>query len=418
MFLDTIYSDFATHMQSSEFLLQARHPAYPKAFTRQRKLPLPALLAVMLSGMRKSLQAELDVFFANLQQQAQLMRHVSAQAFAQARAKLSVSAIPSLNDWLIQRAEQSGLVSRWRGLRLVAADASTMRFGLRASRVQRAALPDQILFGLFLPGAELMLAASLHGARECGERQMLVQHLERLSSTDLLLLDRGYPARWLVSLLNHRKQSFCMRVEQSGTGGFACVRTFLRSGLAEQIVRLRAPDGRDADDYDCPREPQTVRLVRHVAPNGALRVLMTNLMDAALFPASAFGDLYHQRWRIEESFKRLKHRLSLEHVSGLSQQAVQQDVAAKILCDNLQALTAAAAHAAANLADCARINHAYVHTALKPLLPALLLGQSVAKLLQGVLSLIARETRNHKEGQSKPRKPRPKPHKCMTQKAC
>ena len=38
---------------------------------------------------------------------------------------------------------------------MVAADASTIRFGLRASHVQRAALPDQILFGLFLPGAEL-----------------------------------------------------------------------------------------------------------------------------------------------------------------------------------------------------------------------------------------------------------------------
>ena len=200
--LASIFSDLATHMQSAEFLLQARHPAHPTAFTRQRKLPLPALVALLLSGMRMSLQVELDVFFAHLQQQAQLVRHVSAQAFAQARAKLSLCAIPGLNDWLIQRAERDGLVSRWRGLRLVAADASTVRFGLRASHVQRAVLPDQILFGLFLPGAELMLAASRHGLRECGERQMLVQHLERHSNNDLLLLDRGYPARWLVSLLN------------------------------------------------------------------------------------------------------------------------------------------------------------------------------------------------------------------------
>ena len=405
-------------MQSAEFLACARHSAHPKAFTRRRKLPLPALIALMLSGMRMSLQTELDVFFAHLQQQAQLVRHVSAQAFAQARSKLSFNAIPSLNDWLIQRAERDGLVSRWRGLRLVAADASTMRFGLRASHVQRAALPDQVLFGLFLPGAELMLATSLHGLRECGERQMLVQNLERLSSTDLLLLDRGYPARWLVSLLNHRGHSSCMRVEQAGTGGFSCVRDFLRSGQLEQTVTLRAPDRCDADDYECPAEPQTVRLVRHVAPDGQLRVLMTNLMDISRFPASSFGDLYHQRWRIEEAFKRLKHRLNLEHVSGLTQQVVQQDVAAKIFCDNLQALTAAAAHAKANLKASARINHAFVHAALKLLLPALLLGRPVAKLLNGVLKLLVRKTYTHKEGQSKPRKPRSKPHKFMTQKCC
>lgn len=68
----------------------------------------------------------------------------------------------------------------------MAADASTLRFGLRASRLPHAAPPDQILFGLFLPGAELMLATSLHGIDECCERQMLVQHLDRLSTDDLL----------------------------------------------------------------------------------------------------------------------------------------------------------------------------------------------------------------------------------------
>ena len=45
------------------------------------------------------------------------------------------------------------------------------------------------------------LATSLHGIEECGEHQMLVEHLDRLSSDDLLL-DRGYPSRWLVALLN------------------------------------------------------------------------------------------------------------------------------------------------------------------------------------------------------------------------
>lgn len=146
---------------------------------------------------------------------------------------------------------------------------------------------------------------------------------------------------------------------------------------------------------------------------------MTNLFDTVLFPASSFGDLYHQRWRIEEAFKRLKHRLNIEHVSGLSQQAVVQDVGARIITDNLQALTALTAHGSADLAAADRINHAYAHTALKPLLPALLLGKAVAKkLLRSLLTLIGRETYMHRENQSKERKPGPKPHKNMTQKQC
>jgi len=417
MSVTALFFDLAAHLQSPEFLLTAPHPLHPTAFTRQRKLPLPALVALLLSGMRKSVQSELDEFFAHLRQQAQLVHQVSAQAFAQARAKLSLTAIPLLNDWVLERATHYGFVPRWHGLRLVAADASTVRFGLRASHVKRAALADQIVFGLFLPGAELMLATSLHSVHE-SERQMLFEHLHRLCSSDLLLLDRGYPSRWLVAVLNQRAIPFCMRVEKFGNTGFACVRDFMRSGLDEQIVTLRAPERRDVLDYECPSGMQKVRLVRHIGLNGQVRVLMTNLFDVVRFPASRFGDLYHQRWRIEEAFKRLKHRLNLEHVSGLSQQAVVQDVAAKMLCDNLQALTALTARDNAQLPVAARINHAYVHTALKPLLPALLLGKKVVKLLRIVLGLIAKQTYLHRENQSRPRHLASKPHKYMTQKYC
>ena len=417
MSLNSLFGDLAVRLHSAEFLSHAAHPDHPTAFTRQRKLPLPALVALMLSGMRKSIQSELDEFFAHLNNRAQLARTVSEQAFAQARAKLSLTAIPLLNNWLIERAQHYGFVRRWSGLRLVAGDASSVRFGLRASHVKRAALADQILFGLFLPGCELMLAASLYSVHE-SERQMLFEHLDLLSNGDLLLLDRGYPARWLVAALNQRGIPFCMRVEKTGNSGFACVRDFLRSGLTEKVVTLRATDRQDVVDFECPSTPQTVRLVRHVAPNGQARVLMTNLLDVERFSACSFADLYHQRWRIEEGFKRLKHRLNLEHVSGLTQQAVVQDVAAKVLCDNLQALTALSARDDADLPESVRINRAYVHTALKPLLPALLLGKKVAKLLLNVLRLVAKHTYVHREKLSKPRKPRPKPHKYMTQKQC
>lgn len=160
----------------------------------------------------------------------------------------------------------------------------------------------------------------------------------------------AFPCRWLVALLNQRGSAFCMRAEKSGNAGFARVRDFLRSGQQEAIVTLAAPDRRDATDYECPALPQTVRLVRHVASTGKVRVLMTNLLDMVRFPAAEFGDLYHQRWAIEEAFKRLKHRLNLEHVSGLSQQALLQDFHAKILCDNLQALVT---HTATDFRGCA-----------------------------------------------------------------
>ena len=72
---------------------------------------------------------------------------------------------------------------RWRGLHLVAADGSTVSFGLRDNLVKLAALADKILFGQVLPGLDLMLAGSLHNVHECGTRQFLFERRSNGSST-------------------------------------------------------------------------------------------------------------------------------------------------------------------------------------------------------------------------------------------
>ena len=74
MSLNSLFGELAARLRSDEFLLHAAHPDHPRAFTRRRKLPLPALVALMLSGMRKSVQSELDEFCAHLNNQAQLVR--------------------------------------------------------------------------------------------------------------------------------------------------------------------------------------------------------------------------------------------------------------------------------------------------------------------------------------------------------
>jgi hypothetical protein len=47
-----------------------------------------------------------------------------------------------------------------------------------------------------------------------------------------------------------------------------------------------------------------------------------------------------------------------------------------------------------------------------------LLGHAIADLLQQAMKLIVRRTFKHRDGLSKPRKARPKPHKYMSLKPC
>ena len=380
----------------------ARHPEHPAAFTRCRKLPLPGLIAALLSMRGQSQRVTLDSFFASICGVEGLHRGLSDRAFAKARSRLHMPALTALNDFVVQRSDAAGIVSRWRDLRVVAGDGSVLMPALRPClKVRSAASDDQRLFALFLPGAELTLHACVYSAQE-SERQMLVESLDRLGPDDVLVLDRGYPAAWLVALLNERGIRWCMRCDNDS--GWSAVRTFMRSGADEAWVTLNAPNAADADAWGCTRTAPRVRLVRQVAPNGALRVLATNL-DEQDYPCHAFAELYHQRWRIEEAFKRLKHRLRLECVSGLSQQALIIDVAAKILADNLASLLCATASAQASLAQKSRrCNRSYAACLLQRTLPRLVLAiGDFVTTLNDVLALLGATTQRFIAGRSRPR---------------
>jgi hypothetical protein len=386
---------------------------------RTRKLPLPHLVGALLSQRAQSQQLMLDSFFAHLNASTALVRHASDRAFAQARARLDPAAMTALNQRLISQADAHGMLQRWQGLRVVAADASAFMPAVRACHRTRApAHADQRLFGLYLPGAELLLHAQLYGPETC-ERQMLFESLHLLQANDVLVLDRGYPAAWLVAALHQRGVRFCIRCEHSGGVGFGAVQKFLRSGTSQALVQLNLPCQQDALDYGFERQAPWVRLVRSVSTNGAVRVLMTNL-DAKDFPPECFGQLYHQRWRIEEAFKRLKHRLKLESVSGLSQHSAVLDIAAKVVADNLASLLCLQAQPeCTDTEQPHRIcNRSYCATLMHRMLPRLLLlPDSLLSTVAQVLTALQQTLLRRVPGRSQPRSSqRAKPHPYMAYK--
>ena len=299
---------------------------------------------MMMAGMCTSVQAALDDLFAQLSGSPVRTRECTDRAFAKMRRGFSAQVFDHLNSELLGLAQPLIDAHRWQGLRVVAADGSRLLVSTRRGAQLDA---DHYAFALYLPGAELTLHAALHPA-DGSERQMLFEALAATRRDDLLMLDRGLIGNTMAAILTQAQRPFCMRVDASG---WTCVKQFLRSGQTQRIVRLSPPTSADAITYALQRTPTTVRLIRDVTPAGSVRILMTSLLDDARYPATAFGALYHQRWRIEEAFKRIKHRLRLEAATGLTHLAFQQDFAAKILADNLHRVLTAAAHTAAGDAD-------------------------------------------------------------------
>ena len=139
-------------------------------------------------------------------------------------------------------------------LRLVAGDASVLMPAIRqCGRTKRLAAPDQRLFALCLPGAELTLHAAVRSVSEA-ERTMLANALanalDKLGPDDVLLLDRGYPAAWLVNLLNARGLRFIIRCDTT-SGGWRSLRQFIRSDLHDATITSKPPKAQDVADWSC-----------------------------------------------------------------------------------------------------------------------------------------------------------------------
>jgi hypothetical protein len=135
-----------------------------------------------------------------------------------------------------------------------------------------------------------------------------------------------------------------------------------------------------------------------------------------IWTVRTFGELYHKRWRIEEAYKRLKHRMHLECVSGLSQQALIIDVAAKVLADNIATVLCATAAEDADLAARSRrCNRSYAATLLQRVLPRLVLQlEDWVKTLTATLELLGATTQRFIAGRSRPRPANHvKPHPSM-----
>jgi hypothetical protein len=111
-------------------------------------------------------------------------------------------------------------------------------------------------------------------------------------------------------------------------------------------------------------------------------------------------------------YKRVKHRLQLEHTSGLSWHAARQDFGAKAVFDNLNALAAyVATEAHLDPESLYKINRTLAIDKIKRQLGRwLLAAQATTRRLKPLLAEIALNLQKFVPDRSQPRKPQPKPH--------
>lgn len=401
-------------MFSAEFAARARLTA--AAFTRQRELPLPHLVGLLLNLRKGSLQEEVNGFWEVLTGQP-LATGVSAAALCKARQKLDPYALWGLNERLLGAFAQAFPLRRWHGLRVLATDGSTLRLPRSPAVIAHFGAPPS---GSTIPLGRLsQLVDVLNGvvvdaeldAYNVGERVLASEHLEATAPQDLVLYDRGYPAFWLFARHYQLERDFCARLPL----GFATeVTAFLASGMRSSIITLTptAEAVRQCRWYDLPTDPISVRLVRVILDNGEIEVLATSLLSEQDWPSSWFKGLYHLRWGVEEAFKCGKLRLELENFSGLSVRVVLQDCFAKLFTVNLTAICTWVAQAIATARYRQRrreyrVNFAHALSGMKNTVVRLLVGTDTTELLTSLILAMAMTVEAVRPDRSFPRNKKP-----------
>lgn len=374
--------------------LCARHRRREVDFTRERRLTFPVLMLLLLQKSLKSLQSRLHEWLWQLGEPGP--QSLSAGAFTHARVKLCASAFVELNQQVllptVYGGEHPELVQRWRDHRLVGVDSSVMRlpntaavgavFGWERCSQNRNH-PERYPFGrasvVYDLLNELALDARLAPSR-VGEEDLAREQLGCLQANDLVITDRGYTSYlWLAAVL----ASGAHYLSRCSRRSFAVARNLFQVNRTARswTVRVKAPKGARAE---CRRKgwpmELTVRFLSVRLSSGELEVLATSLLDETTYPTEEFADLYWRRWGQETYFGRIKGRLDLEHCSGLSVEAVEQDFAATVLLSNLESVLIgpAAAELAARTAErkqAVKINRAVSLHALKSRLIELLASQ-------------------------------------------
>ena len=311
-------------------------------FTRERALPLQRLVPLLLNFRKGTNRDELDQFFETITDDPASVTPVSEAAFCRARKKLKPEALVTLNNVLLDSANQQIAQQRWRGLRVLAVDGSTGRLpdfpaieeyfgkpsgsGVPLARFSRLfdVLNDQILHADMVPYAT-------------GERELAAEYLLYSRPDDLFLYDRGYPAFWLFAFHAQEQSHYCARVRHDFHSE---VKAFVADGAKERIVVLtpNTVSARQCREGHLPADPLRARLIRVELESGEVEVLITSLLDTKAYPYRAFAKLYALRWGIKENYKREKQRLEIENFSGRSPWVLLQDFHAKIFAQNLTAI--------------------------------------------------------------------------------
>jgi len=291
---------------------------------------------------KQGLQREMDSFFRDTENEKFNIRRITKGGFSKSRRNLAPEAFLELNDIVWRGFYKQVDYLGYHGHKLLAVDGTFLNlpnhesihkeFGIRnMGRGQNKDVPKSmcLLSMLYDPVNYLNLDVQI-GETDGSELQLLLKHLPKIDKGDIVMLDRGYPSRYLFSILASKGSHFIVRMKPN----WLPVKEFIKSRKKDITITMEVPDGdfeRYRKEFPAMRKTVKCRMVKVQAESGEEQILCTSLLDPVKYKLQELAELYCIRWGIEEGYKMYKARVQVEAFSGKTATAVKQDIYAKAM---------------------------------------------------------------------------------------
>ncbi len=272
---------------------------------------------------------------------------ISNAAIVQARDQLSAAPLAArfaqtATAWAPPAADEA----RWRGLAVYALDGTTLRapdtpdnvaaFGRPPSRYGEGAGYPQLRLVALLAVRHHLLAGAAFGPYRTSEGELATTVWAKIPDHAVVILDRGFARYALFHALADaaHQRHWLVRARRGRTALKGQV--VERLGPGDAIVELRPSHATRAAHPDLPATLR-VRAIRVHHRGFRPYVLLTSLLDAAVYPAADLAALYPERWELELTFDELKTH-TLDRADALRSKAperVEQEVWGLLLAYNL-----------------------------------------------------------------------------------
>ncbi len=205
--------------------------------------------------------------------------------------------------------------------------------------------------GLGFPIARILLVISLavgtvleaamgpYRGKETSELGLLRQISGALKPGDIALGDRHFCSYWVIADSLRRGVDVVFRLHQMRKTDF---RRGRRLGPDDHIVtwpKAKRPDWMSPAEYAKMPEELKLREIRVRIRDRKKRtreiIIVTTLLDATKYSASAIGDLFRQRWHAELDIRSLKTMMGMEMLRSKTPEMVRKEVGVHLLAYNL-----------------------------------------------------------------------------------